>query len=104
MTPPPTVTSRLLVHDTDLWTRPAPPIVQPAAASAKSADSAPSAIAPLALIAERRAQCAACEHLATPSQCGCSAGLCRHPQATNPNLTALAAAECPLGCWHAYTA
>lgn len=102
MTPPSTVTSRLRVHDTELWTRPAPPIEQPATpVQTPSADSAPSAIAPPSLIAERRAQCAACEHIATPEQCGCTAGLCRHPQARNPNLTALAAAECPLGCWHA---
>lgn len=95
----------LLVHDMEIWTRPAPPIAQPATPTpTPSADSAPSAIAPPALIAERRAQCAACEHLATASQCGCSAGLCRHPQATNPNLTALASAACPLGRWHAYTA
>ena len=101
MTPPPTVTSRLIVHDPELWARRAPPIPPPPAAPVPVADSAPTSIAAPADIAARRALCADCEHLATPSQCGCAAGLCRHPQATNPNLTALAAAECPLGRWQA---
>lgn len=101
MSPHSAVTSRLVVHDPELWARRAPPIPQPPAAPVPVADSAPSAIALPSVIADRRAQCAACEHLAKPEQCGCTAGLCRHPQATNPNLTALAAAECPLGCWHA---
>lgn len=92
----------LIVHDMELWTRPAPPIAQPATPTpTPSADSAPPAIALPSVIAERRAHCAACEHIATPEQCGCTDGLCRHPQARNPNLTALAAAECPLGRWHA---
>lgn len=94
----------LIVHDMELWTRPAPPIAQPTLTPAPAADAAPIAIALPSVIAERRAQCAACDHLAKPEQCGCSAGLCRHPQATNPNLTAFAAAECPLGRWHAHTA
>lgn len=93
MSPSPAVTSRLIVHDPELWARPAPPIAQP--------DSAPTSIAAPADIAARRALCADCEHLATPAQCGCQTGLCRHPQATNPNLTALASAACPLGRWQA---
>ena len=101
MTPPPTVTSRLIVHDPELWTRPAPPIPQPPAAPVPVSDSAPTTIAAPADIAARRALCADCEHLAKPEQCGCTAGLCRHPQATNPNLTALASAACPLGRWQA---
>lgn len=101
MTPPPTVTQRLLVHDTELWTRPAPPIVQPAAAPVPVVDSAPTSIAAPADIAARRALCADCEHLATPAQCGCTAGLCRHPETAHPNITALASAACPLGRWQA---
>jgi hypothetical protein len=102
MSPHSAVTSRLIVHDPELWARPAPPIPQPATPEPPPvSDSAPSAIAAPAAIAARRALCAACEHLATPEQCGCTAGLCRHPQATNPNLTALASAACPLGRWQA---
>ena len=101
MSPSPAVISRLIVHDPELWARPAPPIPQPPAAPVPVSDSAPSAIAAPADIAARRALCAACEHLAKPEQCGCTAGLCRHPQATNPNLTALASAACPLGRWQA---
>jgi hypothetical protein len=102
MSPHSAVTSRLIVHDPELWARPAPPIPQPATPEPPPvSDSAPSAIAAPADIAARRALCAACEHLATPEQCGCTAGLCRHPQATNPNLTALASAACPLGRWQA---
>ena len=101
MSPTPTVTSRLVVHDTELWARRAPPIPPQPAAPVQVADSAPTSIAAPADIAARRALCADCEHLATPAQCGCTAGLCRHPQARNPNLTALAAAECPLGRWQA---
>ena len=58
-------------------------------------------IAAPADIAARRALCADCEHLAKPEQCGCSAGLCRHPEATHPNITALASAACPVGRWQA---
>jgi hypothetical protein len=101
MSQPPTVTSRIVVHDPELWSRRAPPIPPPPAAPVPVADSAPTSIAAPADIAARRALCAACEHLATPSQCGCAAGLCRHPQATNPNITALASAACPLGRWQA---
>ena len=102
MSPSPAVTSRLVVHDPELWARRAPPIPPPATPEPPPvSDSEPSAIAAPADIAARRALCAACEHLARPEQCGCTAGLCRHPQATNPNLTALAAAECPIGRWWA---
>ena len=97
----PAVISRLIVHDPELWARPAPPIAPPPAAPVPVSDSAPSAIAAPADIAARRALCADCEPLAQPAQCGCTAGLCRHPQATNPNLTALASAACPLGRWQA---
>ena len=101
MSPSPAVTSRLIVHDPELWARPAPPIAPPPAAPVPVSDSAPTSIAAPADIAVRRALCADCEHLAKPEQCGCTAGLCRHPQATNPNLTALASAECPIGRWQA---
>lgn len=97
----PAVTSRLIVHDPELWARRAPPIAQPPAATVPVSDSAPTSIAAPADIAARRALCADCEHLSQPEQCGCTAGLCRHPQATNPNLTALASAACPLGLWQA---
>ena len=80
----------LMVHDPELWARPAPPIAQPVTSIAAPAD-----------IAARRALCADCEHLAKPEQCGCTAGLCRHPDATHPNITALASAACPLGRWQA---
>ena len=96
------VTSRLIVHDPELWARRAPPIPQPVTPEPPPvSDSAPTSIAAPADIAARRALCAACEHLAQPEQCGCTAGLCRHPQATNPNLTALASAACPIGRWQA---
>ena len=101
MSPHSAVTSRLIVHDPELWARPAPPIPPPPAAPVPVSDSAPTSIAAPADIAARRALCADCEHLAQPAQCGCTAGLCRHPQATNPNLTALASAACPLGRWQA---
>ncbi len=101
MSPHSAVTSRLIVHDPELWARRAPPIPPPPAAPVPVSDSAPSDIAAPADIAARRALCADCEHLAKPEQCGCSAGLCRHPQATNPNITALASAACPLGRWQA---
>ena len=102
MSPSPAVTSRLIVHDPELWARRAPPIAQPATPEPPPvSDSAPTSIAAPADIAARRALCADCEHLAKPEQCGCTAGLCRHPQATNPNLTALAAAACPIGRWQA---
>ena len=102
MSPHSAVTSRLIVHDPELWARPAPPIAQPATPEPPPvSDSAPSAIAAPAAIAARRALCAACEHLAKPAQCGCTAGLCRHPDATHPNITALASAACPLGRWQA---
>ena len=101
MTPPQTVTSRLIVHAPELWARLAPPIPPQPAAPVPVVDSAPTSIAAPADIAARRAVCADCEYLAKPEQCGCTAGLCRHPQANNPNLTAFAAAECPLGRWHA---
>ena len=101
MSPHSAVTSRLIVHDPELWARPAPPIPPPPAAPVPVSDSAPTSIAAPADIAARRALCADCEHLAKPEQCGCTAGLCRHPQATNPNLTALASAECPIGRWQA---
>ena len=102
MSPSPAVTSRLIVHDPELWARRAPPIPQPATPEPPPvSDSAPTSIAAPAAIAARRALCADCEHLAKPEQCGCTAGLCRHPQATNPNLTALASASCPLGLWQA---
>ncbi len=97
----PAVISRLIVHDPELWARPAPPIPPPPAAPVPVSDSAPTSIAAPADIAARRALCADCEHLAKPEQCGCTAGLCRHPQATNPNITALASAACPLGRWQA---
>lgn len=98
MSPSPAVTSRLIVHDPELWARPAPPIPpQPAA----DPTPPPPAIAAPADIAARRALCADCEHLAKPEQCGCQSGLCRHPQATNPNITALASAACPIGRWQA---
>lgn len=97
----PAVISRLIVHDPELWARRAPPIPPPPAAPVPVTDSAPTSIAAPADIAARRALCADCEHLAKPEQCGCTAGLCRHAQATNPNLTALAAAACPLGRWQA---
>ena len=101
MSPSPAVISRLIVHDPELWARPAPPIPQPPAAPVPVSDSAPTSIAAPADIAARRALCAACEHLAKPAQCGCTAGLCRHPAATHPNITALASAACPLGLWQA---
>ena len=102
MSPHSAVTSRLIVHDPELWTRPAPPIAQPATPEPPPvSDSAPTSIAAPADIAARRALCADCEHMAKPEQCGCTAGLCRHPQATNPNLTAFASAACPLGRWQA---
>ena len=104
MSPHSAVTSRLIVHDPELWARPAPPIPPPPAAPVPVSDSAPTSIAAPADIAARRALCADCEHLAQPEQCGCTAGLCRHPQATNPNLTALASAACPLGRWQALSA
>ena len=91
----------LMVHDPELWARPAPPIPPPPAAPVPVSDSAPTSIAAPADIAARRALCAACEHLAKPEQCGCSAGLCRHPEATHPNITALASAACPVGRWQA---
>ena len=104
MSPSPAVISRLIVHDPELWARRAPPIAQPPAAPVPVSDSAPTSIAAPADIAARRALCADCEHLAKPEQFGCTAGLCRHPQATNPNLTALASAACPLGRWQALSA
>ena len=99
MSPSPAVTSRLVVHDPELWARRAPPIPPPPAAPVPVADSAPTSIAAPADIAARRALCADCEHLAKPEQCGCSAGLCRHPETAHPNITALASAACPLGRW-----
>ena len=102
MSPSPAVTSRIVVHDPELWARRAPPIPQPATPEPPPvSDSAPSSIAAPADIAARRALCAACEHLAQPEQCGCTAGLCRHPAATHPNIAALAAAACPIGRWQA---
>ena len=101
MSPSPAVTSRLVVHDPELWARRAPPIPPPPAAPVPVSDSAPTSIAAPADIAARRALCAACEHLAQPEQCRCTAGLCRHPAATHPNIAALAAAACPVGRWWA---
>lgn len=92
----------LIVHDHELWHRSAPPIAQPAPAPMQSAAAA--ATFGAADIAARRALCTACEHLTTPAQCGCFGGLCRHPDATHPNITAIASAECPLGRWPAIPA
>ena len=90
----------LIIHDKEAWTQPAPrPVVDPAEQPAAAEPTPPPAIAGPADISARRAACAECEHLATPAQCGCQSGLCRHPEASHPNLSLFAASACPLGRW-----
>lgn len=84
---------RLIIHDPAAWYPPAPsPVPEPAA---------PPAIVSAELYRARRATCDACEHLATPAQCGCAAGLCAHPQANPLHRPSplLLAATCPAALW-----